>query len=660
MKNFNIFKTLLVVAFLGAISVADAQISHPLSFPALGANYSPNWYKNYVGLRFQVSYPASIAGDKGYTTTNDGDTSNTANWGGRPRVFIDSPVKFGPVGDTNGCAAYPPGYFAGKIAIVWRGTCEFGAKAVACQNAGAVACVIVNNVSGGPVGMAAGAVGANDTIPTYMISLNDGMDITSILNSGGTVKMTIVLNWGVGNHNDLGFVPSGYSTSANFATPLSQLMASSHPTQYQNINGAYVANFGLHDATNVKLHSDLSFTPTGGSPSLVYSDSVAFINPITSTNVFRPIDSIFTMFAQPYNIPTITGTGKFDLKYTLTSDSVDAFLGDNVYTHSFYATDSLFSKGRYDFVKNQPVSTYYVGGGLASPYIWGVPYYVANGGSKAAKAQFSVSSAVGPLPGGQQMFVYLFKWVDAGTPLDTLMENSELELVGAGIRTFDGTMDSSFQAFTVDIVDTTGNDVNYQSVLSGNSWYVLAAEVPSGWYLGCDGVVNGYPRSYGLEHFHHVRETYNPLWVGDRYFTTSQVSDPTGAFDPWPFASNVTASSVDSVVYSSQKHILPSLAFTTSTHINAVNEVATPFAKVNLYPNPTADVINVDVALQNLASQVTYTIIDGSGRFVNREIHQNVQNETYTYNTSKLASGNYYVIVSAGTKLLSKKFTVVK
>ena len=129
---------------------------------------------------------------------------------------------------------------------------------------------------------------------------------------------------------------------------------------------------------------------------------------------------------------------------------------------------------------------------------------------------------------------------------------------------------------------------------------------------------------------------------------------------PWAFPSNVTGTNVDSVVYQSQKHLLPSLPFTVSTHVNSVNQTPTPFAKVNLYPNPTTDVINVNVALENQAAEVTYTIISNSGKFIHRDIHKNVQNEVYSYSTADLASGNYYVIVSSGSKLMSKKFTVLK
>ncbi len=657
MKYFYTLRNLVLAACVGMAGIATAQTSHPLSFGmATSSASSNNFYKDYVGLRFQVSAPAAIAGDKSYTAAYDiTDSGATGNWGGAPVDMIDSPVKFGPVSDTNGCAAYPAGYFNGKIAIVWRGTCEFGFKALQAQNAGAIACVIVNNATGGPVGMAAGASGGSVTIPVYMISLNDGQDITSVLNTGGVAKMTIILNWGIGNNNDLGFVPGSYSTSTNFAMPLTQLMAASHPAAYKNINGAYIANFGLHNATNVQLQSDLTFTPTGGSPSSLYKDTVRLAS-------FPTVDSIYTFFGPEYNVPTVTNTGKFDLKYTIASDSSDAFLGDNTYTHTFYATDSLYSKGRYDFSLNKPVSTYYTRPGITDPYIWGVPYYIANGGSVIKTAQFSVSNGPGVLPAGQQMYVYVFKWVDAtsGTNHDSVMQNSELELVGAGIKTFDGTLDSSFQSFTVAIGDTINGDAGTQVFLDANSWYLIAPEVPGSWALGLDGVVNGYPRTYGRNHFHSYFEMYNPLWPGDRSSSTNnQMAFPNDILSPIAFPS-ISSYDVDSVVYSSQRHLLPSVPFTVTTHPNAVGTVKAPFAKINMYPNPATDNINVSVSLEATAPTLTYTIIDGHGKFVSREIHQNVQNEVYNYNTSNLASGNYYILVSSGDKFTSKKFTVVR
>ncbi len=81
----------------------------------------------------------------------------------------------------------------GKIAILRRGECEFGFKALAVQNEGAIAVIIVNNVPGDPVGMAGGAVGDQVTIPNVMISMEEGDAMIAEILGGGTVNVTLVL-----------------------------------------------------------------------------------------------------------------------------------------------------------------------------------------------------------------------------------------------------------------------------------------------------------------------------------------------------------------------------------------------------------------------------------------------------------------------------------
>ncbi len=62
----------------------------------------------------------------------------------------------------------------GKIAMIDRGNCEFGFKALAAENAGAIAVIICNNVPDPALmTMGAGAVGAQVSVPTVMVSLAD-------------------------------------------------------------------------------------------------------------------------------------------------------------------------------------------------------------------------------------------------------------------------------------------------------------------------------------------------------------------------------------------------------------------------------------------------------------------------------------------------------
>jgi hypothetical protein len=81
-------------------------------------------------------------------------------------------------------AAFNAAQVAGKIAVVYRGTCEFGIKALNAQNAGAVAVIVVNNVPDAPINMAVGVNGASVTIPVFMVTQAVGIQINAAVRGG--------------------------------------------------------------------------------------------------------------------------------------------------------------------------------------------------------------------------------------------------------------------------------------------------------------------------------------------------------------------------------------------------------------------------------------------------------------------------------------------
>lgn len=81
----------------------------------------------------------------------------------------------------------------GNIAVVRRGSCEFGTKALLAEQAGAIAVLIVNN-TGGLINMGGGASGGSVTIPAIMINQDAGealinrMDSETVLFGMGNVS----------------------------------------------------------------------------------------------------------------------------------------------------------------------------------------------------------------------------------------------------------------------------------------------------------------------------------------------------------------------------------------------------------------------------------------------------------------------------------------
>ena len=140
------------------------------------------------GPEFEVNSPATVSGLYTIATASFGGIIPLSPLTQDLVVFDDN------VGDpTDACEpAVNAAQLNGNIAVIRRGSCEFGCKAEAAQNAGAVAVIIVNNVAGGPVGMSEGVCGPNVTIPVIMVGQTEGEALITEIAGGSTVNGTLV------------------------------------------------------------------------------------------------------------------------------------------------------------------------------------------------------------------------------------------------------------------------------------------------------------------------------------------------------------------------------------------------------------------------------------------------------------------------------------
>lgn len=154
-------------------------------------------WNNPGGTTFAtVTAPEQIAGtyptgnpDWGQPILENGDAVT-----GRA-VLIDDGTQFGSQGCND---AINTAELAGNIALVDRGSCEFGTKALRAEEAGAAGVIICNvaGVNGGTgdeiLGMAAGAEGALVTIPVRAFRLSDCNRIKASLDAGIDVEISLV------------------------------------------------------------------------------------------------------------------------------------------------------------------------------------------------------------------------------------------------------------------------------------------------------------------------------------------------------------------------------------------------------------------------------------------------------------------------------------
>jgi PA domain len=131
----------------------------------------------------KVTAPALIAGNYDVGTAAFGPLLTAAGISGSLLLANDGVAPL-----TDGCDAFPAGFFTSKIAVIDRGTCTFKTKTLNAQNANALAVVIVNNAAGSPApGLGDDAtISTAITIPTISLTQADGNLIKAQLGAGAT------------------------------------------------------------------------------------------------------------------------------------------------------------------------------------------------------------------------------------------------------------------------------------------------------------------------------------------------------------------------------------------------------------------------------------------------------------------------------------------
>jgi len=167
----------MILTMIGTLSFAQVifQIQPP-STPSILQN---------------TTYPLTWADPAGGDWATP-DLNNPANAVTAPLEFVDDgDTGTDSYGNPMGQDACSPliNNLTGKIAVLYRATCQFGYKAKMAQDAGAVAVIIINH-TGAPVGMGGGADGLSDTIPVIMISEQDGDYLKADI-AAGTITQVI-------------------------------------------------------------------------------------------------------------------------------------------------------------------------------------------------------------------------------------------------------------------------------------------------------------------------------------------------------------------------------------------------------------------------------------------------------------------------------------
>jgi hypothetical protein len=582
---------------------------------------------------FRVDAPNAIQGYKIIEEMPDDGT-----WG----TFINSKWENIPVAfdqnNANGCAAFAPGYFTGKFALIYRGGCEFGAKALAAQTAGATGVIIVNNLLG-VAGMAAGANGAAVTIPVIMVNTQAGDDMKAQLlnNIPVSVSLTAWRYDSIANPIDIGFKNDGPLHPLGKAMPVSQLVGQADDS-FRVYSGGIFYNYSVANFDTVNVQGRLDYKPTfvGGSFSPLDSNFINFFfqTPITTVDsaLFLQLDTIQGALAGFDMNDAPKGTYRMDNR-VLTVPFTETALSslDNQWVYTFAVTDSIYSKCEYDFTRNAPMANHYINVNAANTYNWGPMFYIRTGSYRAEKAQVVVMRDVidDSLFIGEEVFVELRKWDDANG-------NGGMDLAEVDAPIAQG----SYALTANDLVPIAGLPITikFDNLLAPGSPILLDAN--SKYWLTVE--LGGPNRKFtvGVDYYADYRANLN-----------ANVGQGNPLFD-------VTGQQVFGGGFANTGS--PSIALLMSKDPEGINDIAKFDGEAKVYPNPATDLIQIALTLNKISSKVSYEIVDINGRSIATSSKSNIKSDNISFNTSKLSNGTYFVKIATESGKTQLKFTVSK
>jgi len=489
----------------------------------------------------------------------------------------------------------------GKIAVVFRNTCEFGAKALNAQNAGAVGVIIVNRNPGEVIAMGAGAQGANVTIPVVMLDLTDGLNLISTMANGPVVMFL---------GNKTGLFPNDGGISANAALLPRQGMIPSqlaqNGTEFNFDLGARVYNYGNQPQT-MSLNAKIT-NPSGAT---VYDNTV-------SNMAVAAGDSVDVDPSAANNLPNFSlasyPAGTYTLTYTVGLAVADDYVADNTLVSTFTVTDSMFSYAQADPTTGSPTGGNYYRPGTNNQ-TYSACQVIDNANASRLKVNgiyFSAttSAASGVLLTGEEMALYMYKWEDVFTDLnDANLAFNTLTEVANGFYYFPGDLqgETVYGAFTSPVA------------LEDNQRY-----------LACVQTIN-------LNLYMGHENSTNLTWNEAYYLQPMAPNESDGTWYAAGFGSDLPSS----------------VAIAVSNNDVNISELNTVAGKA--FPNPANDVVTVAIEGEGTA-QLTVTDVAGK---VAMSASLNLAAGQDNVNISALQSGLYIFNVTLENGKTAQ-FNVVK
>ncbi len=486
----------------------------------------------------------------------------------------------------------------GKIAVCYRGTCQFGSKAMNAQDSGAVAIIIINR-DPSPIGMAGGAEGSGVTIPVVMLGATDGAALVNQMLTDDVV-MFIGNKTGLYDH-DAGVSKNSTLISKSTGVP-SQL--AQNGSEFNFDFGTRVFNYGIQNQTGMTLNASVD-GPSGN----VYSETITLPTVLAG-------DSIDVEPSQPINFPQFSlasyPDGRYTVTYTLSGlDSTDAYSADNTVEADFVISDSIYALAHLDETTNTPIQT---NGFRPSVNTSTFSNCIVLDNPNASRLQVdglyfqAIGSSVDLT--GEQIGMYVYQWQDVFTDLnDPALAFNNLILAGNGFYTYPSDLQG----------ETVYGALDSPAELSDNQRYLMCAQ------------------TFNLDVFLGFDNTVNYLWNEDYYLQPLGPIENDGAY----FASGFGMD------------IVPGIGAKVSDNTVGLEENGT--IEGVAYPNPATEEVTISL---ETAAKGTLVVSDITGK-VAMTLDVSFANENNRVDISELEPGLYLFNVELENGQTSQ-FNIVK
>lgn len=498
-----------------------------------------------------VQEPANLEGSYDFTY------SSANGWGAdMDTVAITAQAAFasdGTAADSLGCDdIVNTADIDGKIAVVYRGECNFSLKAKNVQDSGAVALVIINNIPGAPVGMGGGTLAEEVVIPVVMISDADGAALRDSIEAGA-VEMFLGNNTGQ-YANNVGSYRSNVAGANSYAIPVEFAQSAS---DFSVPVGAWVYNFGSAEAVNALVTASIDVDGTE-----LYNE--------TSTGTNIPVgDSAF------FTLPEFAQTNGYDegvytITYTIVTDNNDEFPDDNEVTTSFWINgEGLYSKSTVD-PEEGPIAGNGIRPANSTEYQWCIALQSENAEAlQVTGITFSTLTNDFELT-GEAVQLAVYEW------------NDPISSTAVSFDDLNELTDNEFYDYTADLQDefVTQTFAEPVELLNGQKYLACATIFTDDMFLGVDA---------GLD-YNVMYETY----LDEVFFPVNDIGQST-----W-FPGGFGTDNVPAII----------------VNLESANGIADELEKLEVtpYPNPTVD--NITIPMMGVTGDVLVEAFDVKGTLV--------------------------------------------